>query len=229
MTKSACPAVLLMWAACALGQTIEPQARIVTRAGFSGQVSVVEVAAHFVTAIRVPETVNSVVVGDPALLQIEHSEHEPQLVFVKVLTTKPAQSNVLISTAKGHQLSLLVVSRGEQARPTVDFVVNYRPEANFVIEPTLPSVAISETVALNTAQVEEATSAGGSTSVLPTPVAFGPSSASVSLGTAIQSVPRRSGLDELLEQQRRAPLPGLYGEHPKGESAGGDRIRTGVS
>ena len=100
MTKTACPVVLLMWAACALGQTIEPQARIVTRAGFNSHVTVVEVATHFVTAIRVPETVNSVVVGDPALFQVEHSEHEPQLVFVKVLTTKPAQTNVLISTTK---------------------------------------------------------------------------------------------------------------------------------
>src|SRR5437899_4035842 len=120
MTKTACPVVLLMWATCALGQTIEPQARIVTRTGFTAQVSVVVVAAHFVTAIRVPETVNSVVVGDPALFQVEHSEHGPQLVFVKVLTTKPAQTKVQISTARGHQLSLLVASRGEQARPTVD-------------------------------------------------------------------------------------------------------------
>ena len=64
MTKTACPVALLMWGACALGQTIEPQPRIVTRTGFSGRVSVVEAAAHFVTAIRMPETVNSVVVGD---------------------------------------------------------------------------------------------------------------------------------------------------------------------
>src|SRR5207245_1653741 len=227
MTKTACPVVLLMWATCALGQTIEPQARIVARTCVTAQVSVVEVAAHFVTAIRVPETVNSVVVGDPALLQIEHSEHEPQLVFVKVLTAKPAQTNVLISTAKGHQLSLLVVSRGEQARPTVDFVVNYRPEANFVIEPALPSVAISETVALKTSQVEEATSAGASPPVLPTPVALGLSP--TSLGSKTLTVPRRGSLKELLEQQQRAPLPELYGEHPKGESGGGDRVRTGVS
>jgi len=188
---------------------------------------VVEVAAHFVTAIRVPETVNSVVVGDPALFQVEHSEHEPQLVFVKVLTSKPAQTNVLISTAKGHQLSLLLVSKGEQARPSVDFVVNYRLEVTFVIEPALPSVAISETVALKTSQVEEATSVGASPSVLHTPVAFGLSP--VSLGSETLLVPRRGGLDELLERQQRAPLPKLYGEHPKGESGGGDRVRTGVS
>jgi hypothetical protein len=32
--------------------------------------------------------VNSVVVGDPALFQVEHSEHEPELVFVKALTNE---------------------------------------------------------------------------------------------------------------------------------------------
>src|SRR5256885_14039728 len=101
MTKSACPAALLIWAVCALGQTIEPQARIVTRTGFNSHVTVVEVAAHFVTAIRVPETGNSVVVGDPAVFQGEHSEHEAQLGFGKVLAAKPAETNVVISTTKG--------------------------------------------------------------------------------------------------------------------------------
>ena len=56
------------------------------------------------TAIRVPEAVNSVVVGDPALFQVEHSEHEPELVFVKALTNEPAESNLLISTARGRQI-----------------------------------------------------------------------------------------------------------------------------
>ena len=38
---------------------------------------------HFTTAIRLPEAVSSVVVGDPALFKVEHSEKEPCLVFVK--------------------------------------------------------------------------------------------------------------------------------------------------
>src|SRR5258708_6211828 len=41
---------------------VSPQVR--TRATADGKVTVVEIAAHFVTAIRLPETVNSVAVGD---------------------------------------------------------------------------------------------------------------------------------------------------------------------
>jgi hypothetical protein len=57
-----------------------------------GHVTVVEVRTHFVTAIRMPEPVNSVAVGDPSLFQVEHSEREPNLVFVKSLTAGPAES-----------------------------------------------------------------------------------------------------------------------------------------
>jgi Flp pilus assembly secretin CpaC len=48
----------------------------------AGQVTTVEVASHFVTAIRLPEAISSVAVGDPALFEVEHSEREPQLLFV---------------------------------------------------------------------------------------------------------------------------------------------------
>src|ERR1039458_10893053 len=61
--------------------TIVPQVR--TKPTADNKITSIELAAHFVTAIWVPEPVNSVVVGDPALFQVEHSEHEPELVFVK--------------------------------------------------------------------------------------------------------------------------------------------------
>src|SRR6266567_4607564 len=124
MSKAACAVCTFGMITTAVAQVPKVEPQIVTKSELAARVTIVEVRAHFVTAIRMPETVNSVVVGDPALFQAEHSEHEPQLVFVKVLTTKPAQTNVLISTTNRHQLSLLVASRGEQARPTVDFVVN---------------------------------------------------------------------------------------------------------
>jgi len=38
--------------------------------------------------------VNSVVVGESALFQVEHSEHEPELVFVKSLSEEKSQSNL---------------------------------------------------------------------------------------------------------------------------------------
>ena len=106
-------------------------------------------AAHFVTAIRMPEPVNSVVVGDPALFQVEHSDKEPQLVFIKALTTKPAETNLLISTTHGHEASLLVMSRGEaQPGGNVDFLLRYKASAGFLIEPSgYPSAFVGETFA----------------------------------------------------------------------------------
>jgi hypothetical protein len=92
--------------------TITPQVR--SKATADTKITEIELEAHFVTTIRVPEPVNSVVVGDQALFQVEHSEHEPELVFVKALTHEPAESNLLISTIKGRQISFLLISRGEK-------------------------------------------------------------------------------------------------------------------
>src|ERR1039458_6325491 len=106
-----CVLCLLCSAGMAMGQVREIQPQVLTKAELEGRVTEVEVAAHFVTTIRMPEAVNSVVVGDPALFQVEHSDKEPQLVFIKALTTKPTETNLLISTIRGHEASLLVVSR----------------------------------------------------------------------------------------------------------------------
>ena len=91
-------------------------------------------------------------VGDPALFEVEHSEREPQLLFVKVLTAYPAKTNVLISTAKGHQVSLLVVSKGGEASSAVDFLVNYQRERSFMIEPTARSMVVPETIPVAASQ-----------------------------------------------------------------------------
>ena len=114
--------------------TIDPQVR--TKPTADSKITAIELAAHFVTTIRVPEPVNSVVVGDPALFQVEHSEHEPELVFVKALTNEHAESNLLISTARGRQISFLLVSRGEGPNSTkVDFLLRYQPSGGFLVEP----------------------------------------------------------------------------------------------
>ena len=42
-----------------------------------------------------------------------------------------------------------------------------------------------------------------------------------------QSQPK--SLDDLLQQQERAPLPALYGERLEGEDVKGDRLRVGIS
>src|SRR5258706_831283 len=133
-------------------QVVPVQPQIQTKSQIDGKVTVLEVAAHFVTTIRMPETVNSVVVGDPSLFQVEHSEREPELVFVKALTMRPAESNLLISTTRGRVASLLLISRGEQNSQTqakVDFLLRYRSAGGLLIEQqAYPTALLGETTNL---------------------------------------------------------------------------------
>src|SRR6516164_10456342 len=92
--------------------SIQVHPQVAGRSIRDGRVTVVYLAPRYATAIRMPEAINSVVVGDPSSFSAEHSEQEPNLVFVKPITTKPAQTNLLISTAHGHHVSLLLISRG---------------------------------------------------------------------------------------------------------------------
>ena len=104
-------------------QVPEVRPQVVGRAVQEGQVTTVYLAPRIATAIRMPDAVNSVVLGDPDSFSAEHSEKEPQIVFVKPITIKAAQTNLLISTAHGYQASLLLISRGEKAgtQPSIDF------------------------------------------------------------------------------------------------------------
>src|SRR6516165_11141747 len=139
----------LLTAAGAQQATIVPQLR--TKPTADSKITAIELAAHFVTAIRVPEPVNSVVVGDPALFQVEHSEHEPELVFVKALTNEHAESNLLISTIKGRQISFLLISRGDsQNSAKVDFLLRYQPAGGFLVESdAVPSALIAQTASVS--------------------------------------------------------------------------------
>jgi len=228
VSRTACVCCLLWSTGVAMAQIPEIKPQVVSRQEVEGNVTMVEVAAHFVTAIRMPETVNSVVVGDPALFQVEHSDREPHLVFVKPLTTKPAETNLLISTTRGHEATLLLISRGEQksaAPESVDFLLKYKPAGGFLIEPDYPSSLVAQTVpvALGT----EGAPALAATAATPVSLAkFDPPS---SRALDPPSEVRRGEMDEFLTQQERAPLPTLYGEHVAGETATGDRVRAGVS
>lgn len=204
----------LVLAGAALGQqvTIEPQLRSSVIA--DPRIAVINVTPHFVTTIRVPETVNSVVVGDPALFQAEHSEHEPQLVFVKSLTAQNAESNLLISTTTGRQLSFLLVNHAEKSISSkVDFLYRYQPAQGFLIEPDrLPFATVSQTVALET------------------PDSFPPTPSAASPNVPSSNQPKPVLLDDLLERQKRAPLPPLFGEHREEDNEfNGDRLRAGIS
>ena len=219
-------AICLCSAVSAMAQTVQP--RIVSEPAVDNHVTVVEVRTHFVTAIRMPEAVHSVAVGDPSLFQVEHSEREPNLVFVKSLTAGPAESNLLVSTGKGHETSLLLVSRGEHAKD-VDFVVSYRRAGSFLIEPDYPSPLVGETVPTTTPQPAAKPAIAGLATAM---IALRPLSLGADPQPAVDSSPepaRRSSLDELLTRQQRAPLPMLYGEHPGVENPSGDHVRAGVS
>lgn len=201
---------------------------IMSNAEAEGRVATVEIKPHFVTAIRVPAAVRSVAVGDPKLFQIEHSPHEPNVVFVKALTTEPAESNLLISVGGGKEISLLVLSHGAGAK-TVDFLVKYRRPESFLIAPDYPSELVGETVPA--AQADGRTASSSSTPASPGTVAK-----PAALATETDPSPETSGatarpsaLDALLVCQEHAPLPQLYGEHPGIPNTRGDHVRAGVS
>jgi hypothetical protein len=232
-------AVWLFWwfgsIATAFAQVPQVKPLVLSKPDIEGNVTAVEVAAHFVTAIRMPDTVNSVVVGDPALFQVEHSDREPQLVFVKVLTTKPALSNLLVSTTHGREVSLLLVSRGsEGAEGSVDFLLKYKAAGHFLIEPDYPSSLVAQTLSVSSAEPDNRTVSPGTN-------AAALAAQSVNLASPVDGDPpvstrpdtagemRRGGMDELLARQERAPLPVLYGEHVAVDTASGDHVRAGIS
>jgi hypothetical protein len=179
------------------------QPRIQRRPIVPGRVVVLNLGLHFTTAIRLPEAVSSVVVGDPALFKVEHSEKEPRLVFVKPVSTGTAESNLLISTVAGHSVSLLMRSEdqqpehatlGDSIRP-VYLVLDLLPEASFLIEEASPtSPLVAETVSLENA-----------------------GRAAVQKEASVLRTGAR--MDRFLESQRISQLPSLQG-NPLGVAIG---------
>jgi hypothetical protein len=216
---------------------VRPQ--VAGRTILDGRVRTVYLAPRYATAIFMPEPVNSVVVGDPGSFSAEHSDREPQLVFVKPITPKPAESNLLISTTRGQQVSLLLVSRGEakgEDEPDVDFLMRYQTPGPFIIQPadTLPAAAVPQTVALGSGST--GSPATGTVpimlSALWTNTAPDRARAAESTRDASEtdtSRPATTAIDDLLDRQRRAPLPALYGQRTGISSPGKELIRAGVS
>ena len=75
-------ATTFMVAQC-YGQVPSVRPQVVGPAVQEGQATTVYLAPRFATAIRMQDAVNSVVLGDPDSFSAEHSEKEPQIVFVK--------------------------------------------------------------------------------------------------------------------------------------------------
>jgi hypothetical protein len=135
-----------------LAQNEPPQAYIVSLTLNPQSVTVLHLHPGFVSSVRLPEEVNSVVLGDPAAFKGEHSDAEPRLVFFKPATPKPARSNALITLRSGREVSLTLVSDGVSAHSDpVDYLLEYQPQRGFLIPSAFPSVLIGESRSLGDA------------------------------------------------------------------------------
>lgn len=123
-----------------------PQARIVNLIADPEQVLVLHVRPGYVSSVRVLEEVSSVVLGDPGSFKAEHSEAEPQLVFFKATIAKPAQTNALITTKGGREISLSLVSQGKADHSdVVDYVLNCERPRSFLITSAHSSFVVGDT------------------------------------------------------------------------------------
>ena len=126
-----------------------PKAQIVTLNLDPQNVTVLHLRRGFVSSVRLPEEVSSVVLGDPGAFKAEHSEAEPQLVFFKPTNPKPAETNALITTRTGHEVSLSLVSEGNSDRGgAVDYVLKYEHPRSFLIGASHSSFVIGDTKSL---------------------------------------------------------------------------------
>jgi len=111
-------------------------ARVATVTINPQEVTVLHLRPEFVSTIQMPEEITSVILGSPGEFKAEHSEGEPQYVYVKPITKEPAQSNLLIATKSGQHVTLELISDGaglsDQTQP-VDFLVEYRMPRSFLI------------------------------------------------------------------------------------------------
>jgi type IV secretory pathway VirB9-like protein len=108
----------------------------VTSVSIAGDcVTLLHLAPGYTTSVNLPEQVSSVVIGDPASFKAEHSDAEPRLVFLKPITEQPAESNALITTKSGQEVSLHLMSPGKTDQdPKVDFLVQYRPPQSVLVD-----------------------------------------------------------------------------------------------
>ena len=210
------PVVLLAGTALAFAQTqIKP---VVSQRTVNDRVNVVRLAPRYATAIRLPDAVSSVVVGDPVKFLAEHSDKEPTLVLVKPVSDDASESNLLITTVNGRHLSFLLRNEGSGANPPVDFVVSYRPAGSFLVEESVVGVA-------------EVAGSASLPRVRPISV-FPPMRAgTLSIAQVRETVAatERDGLAVLLERQQRAELPTLFGMRTTTPDRKGDPLKVGIS
>lgn len=160
-------------------------ARVATITINPREVTVLHLRPEFESTIWMPEEITSVILGSPDEFKAEHSEGEPQYVYVKPIVKDTAQSNLLIATKSGQHVTLELVSDGENApNPTrpVDFLIEYRTARSFLISADYESLPLPSARTKATEQ-------------------------SVSSGTAGLRQEPLSGLDEVIKLQERVNAP----------------------
>src|SRR5208337_4080678 len=91
----------------------------------------------------------------------------------------------------------------------------------------VPFALVAQTASVSKAQAAVVSSVAS-------PSATGAALLPASLTTASSPVekvptqPKPDSLDSLLERQKQAPMPVLYGERPEGDEVKGDRLRAGI-
>src|SRR5262245_22581331 len=144
--------IICLTAGIGMAQSQEGQIipSVTTARAEDGAVTVLHLAPGYTTSVRLPEEISSVVIGNPASFKAEHSEGEARLVFFKPTTSQPSESNALITTKSGQEISLHLVSAGKTAaNAPVDFLVEYRPPQSVLISPDQQSFLIPDTRTLS--------------------------------------------------------------------------------
>lgn len=138
---------LMFNCALAQGQEIKVTPKIDNLSLDDQAVTLVYLSPGYATAIRMPDEIISVVIGDPAKFKAEHSESESRLVFLKPVTPKPAESNALITMKSGQAVSLHLVSSGSSSveDPRVDFFVEFRRPKGLLLDSGGPSFFVVPT------------------------------------------------------------------------------------
>lgn len=111
-------------------------ARVATVTISPNEITTLHLRPNFESSIRMPEEITSVILGSPGTFKAEHSEGEPEYVYVKPITKEPAQSNLLIATKSGQHVTLELINDGTVANgttPPVDFLIEYRAARSFLI------------------------------------------------------------------------------------------------
>jgi hypothetical protein len=110
--------------------------RVATITINSNEVTLLHLRPEFESTIRMPEEITSVILGSPGSFKAEHSEGEPNYVYVKPVTREPARSNLFIATKSGQRVTLELISDGivaNSAAQPVDFLIEYRVRQSFLV------------------------------------------------------------------------------------------------